>query len=557
MEGTVKEWTEKPDRSRVEVELGPIRIMQGDDGEVSWVLDSNGKLQKTTKKDEATRKRAEVDRRIAEYEYADPSSDIFAVTLEGREEVDGVACYEVLLTNSINVDRVTYFIGVDDFRLVKSVSIRDDESADVYYGDYREAEGIWVAFQEKEIHHQTGQPQEVAWTQYKSNPVLEEGVFDPPEEGAEDYEFTSGAAALDIPFRFVGNHLFIPVTVDGKERLWILDSGAGITVVERAFADEIGLETEGDIKGRGAGGAVNASFCTLPPYSLEGIRFHEQTVAVIDMSDLVRRIGLDVAGILGYDFLSRFVTKVDYANERVSFYDPDSFRYTGNGNDLDVHISQGVFEVSATLDGDHEGMWLFDLGAGTTHLDGIYARREGYAEMDGVLGMGHGAGNEYMLKAVRCDSVRFAGYTVYEPIISFHYGGTGTVFTSDRIGVLGNSLFRHFVLYLDYANERLIIEKGEKFNQPWPRDGSGLQIAWNIAGDEIEVVYVSPGTPAEDAGFRKGDLLQEINGTGVEELNGVIAVREILKGDPGTRCEFVVERAGRERTFGFELADLY
>ncbi len=557
MEGTVKEWGEKPDRSRVEVELGPIRIIQGDDGEVSWVLDSNGKLQRTTKKDEAARKRAEVDRRFAEYEHADPNSDVFTVTLQGREEVEGTDCYVLLVTNNINVDRTTWFIDAEDFRLVKSAHIRDEESADIFYGDYREVDGIEVAFRQTEVPHQTGQPQKVVWAKYESNPVIEAGRFEPPEEGARDFEFASGNAALDIPFRFIGNHLYIPVTVNGKERLWILDSGAGMTVVEKAFADEIGLETEGDLKGRGAGGVVGTSFATLPPYTVRGIRFQGQTVAVIEMAELVRRLGLDDAGILGYDFLSRFVTKVDFANERVSFYDPDSFRYSGEGHDLDIHIGQGVFEAAATLDGEHSGVWLFDLGAGTTHLDGAYARRERYAEKDGVLGVGHGAGNEYMLKSVRCDSIRFAGHTVYKPIVSFHHGGTGTVFTSDRIGVLGNSLFRHFVLYLDYAHERVIVEKGEKFNHPWPRDGSGLSIARSAAGSAVDVLYVSPGTPAEEAGFQRADQIRSVDGVEVKDLGGVVALREMLKGEPGTRYEFVVERDGLEMPLDLELADLY
>jgi hypothetical protein len=558
MQGTVKEWIQKPDRHRVEVDLGPIRIVQGDNGEISWQVDSNGKLQKTTKKDEATRKRAEVDRLIAEYEYADRNSDVFTVSLEGTEKVEGTDCYVVVVSNSINVDRLTHFIRVEDFRLEKSVAIRDQESADTYYGDYREVGGIWVAFRLKEVPHLTGQPQEVTWSHYESNPGLDAAaLFDPPEEGGKDYEFTSGGAAQDIPFRFIGSHLYIPVTVNDKERLWILDTGAGMTVVDQAFADEMGMELEGDIKGSGAGGTVKASFSTLPPFSLEGIRFQEQTVAVIDMGDLIRRLGVDIAGILGYDFLSRFVTRVDFANERVSFYDPNSFEYTGDGRDLDVHISESLMESSATLDGDHEGTWLLDLGAGTTHLDGIYARREGYAGEDGVQGMGHGAGNEYLLKSVKCDSLRFAGFTVYEPIVSFHYGGTDTVFTSDRIGVLGNSLFRNFVLYLDYGNERLIVEKGEKFNQPWPIDRSGLTVGWNAAKDGIEVAYVSPGTPAEKVGFEKGDLLRSVNDVAVESLDGVIGVREMLKEAAGTRYEVILERDGQEKQISLELAELY
>jgi hypothetical protein len=173
MQGTIKEWIQKPDRSRIEVDLGPIRIMQGDNGEISWQVDSNGKLQKTTKKDEATRNRTEVDRRIAEYEYADRNSDVFRVSLEGTEKVEGIDCYVVVVTNSINVDRLTHFIHTEGFRLEKSITIRDQESADIYYGDYREVDGISVAFQMKEVPHLTRQPQEVTWSHYESNPDLD------------------------------------------------------------------------------------------------------------------------------------------------------------------------------------------------------------------------------------------------------------------------------------------------------------------------------------------------------------------------------------------------
>lgn len=42
--------------------------------------------------------------------------------------------------------------------------------------------------------------------------------------------------------------------MNGDERLWILDTGAGISVVDNAMAEELGLETEGDLKAVGAGG---------------------------------------------------------------------------------------------------------------------------------------------------------------------------------------------------------------------------------------------------------------------------------------------------------------
>jgi hypothetical protein len=554
MNGTVKTWTLKPGRNRIEIALGPLNIIQGDNGEHEWILDQNGKLQVITNPDDATAKRRRVRRLIEKYAFIKKESEVFAVNLEGNGSVDGKDCYVVRISNNINYDSYTTYLNTKTFMQEKAVFIEDNLSRDVYYGDYREIDGLLIPFWTKEVLHRGGQTQETKFTRYLSNPEINPGLFEPPEHGDKDYQFTEGDCAEDIPFEFIGNHLFIMVTVGGLERLWVLDTGAGMSVLNMAFAKELGLELEGELKGQGAGGTVHASLTTLPPYSLKGIQFKEQMVAVIDMEELVRRIGLDIVGILGFDFLSRFVTKVDYSNELVSFYEPGKFEYTGHGQVLDIHISHSQFGVQATLDGTHTGNWLFDLGAGTTHLDGRYARREGYADQAGVLGMGHGAGNEYQLKQVECDSMQFAGFTVHEPEISFSYGGTDTTFTADRIGVLGNSLFRNFVLYCDYANERLIVEEGDKFNKPWPRDNSGLQIAWSYDHD-VEVTYVSPDTPGEKAGFLKGDLLKSINGIDVDLLDGIIAIRKLLKADPGVVYEFVIERSGKKK-LKLMLADL-
>ncbi|MFH1314224.1 MAG: aspartyl protease family protein [Candidatus Eisenbacteria bacterium] len=557
MQGPIKAWTAKPDRSRAEVVIGPISITQGETGDLSWILDTNGKVQVITKEDEATQKRKEVARRMADYEHADPGSDVFTAAFEGTETVDETDCYVVKVTNSINTDHFTYYIGKNDFLLKKRIAIQAEKSGDSYYGDYREVSGLLVPFYTREIPHQTGQAQEITIVNYESNPELDPAIFNPPEQGGKDFEFTAGDAAENIPVEFIGNHLFIPVTVNGKEDLWVLDTGAGMSVITTGFAEELGLDLEGNLKGVGAGGTVDASFAQLPPYQVSGISFKGQTVAVIDMSELMRRLGIDVPGILGYDFLSRFVTKVDYANELVSFYDPGTFDYTGDGQELDVHRKESVFETSATLDGEHSGTWLFDLGAGMTHLDGAYALREGYTEKRGILAKGHGAGNEMLLKAIKSDKIELAGFTITEPHISFSYGGTDTVLAADKIGILGNTLFRNFVLYVDYANERVIVEKGERFNEPWPEDHSGLSFGWTVDWDAMEVLYVSPDTPADQAGFEDGDILLSVDGESVDDLGGVIGLRELLKQEPGTVLEIAVRRDGKERKLSLTLADLF
>jgi outer membrane lipoprotein-sorting protein len=556
MQGIVKIWAQKPGKSRIETSLGPLNIIQGDNGKNAWVQDQNGKVQVTTHPDEATEKRRQVRKLIDEYAYADRGSSVFTVSLQGIELVEAESCYVIKVANKINSDSHTYYIDIHTFYPIMERIIEDIESRDIFYADYRQVDGLLIPFMVREIRHQTGQSQEIRLTDYKSNPETDPSVFEPPSQGSKDYQFENGDRAENVPFRFIGDHIYIPVNTDGKERLWILDTGASMSVLNKAFADELGLAVEGQLAGMDASGVVDVGFTTLPPYSVAGIQFKKQTVGVIDMSELIRRLGPDVAGILGFDFLSRFVTKVDFADELLSFYDPETFEYAGNGHVVDMHVRNGVFTTEATLDGRYPGIWLFDLGAGSTQLDGRFALREGFAGRMGVLREGHGAGNEYQLKSIKADSIQFAGFTIYRPEINFPYGGTDTAFAADQTGILGNSLFRHFVLYCDYSGERLILEKGERFNKDWPEDNSGLQIAWS-RDHKVEVWYVSPGTPAEKAGFRQGDLLRSVNGIDVNLLDGIVAIREMLKGSPGTTFEFVSDRAGKDMNLRLKLARLY
>jgi hypothetical protein len=556
LEGTIKVWAQKPDLNRTEVDLVVLRMIQGDNGKVKWTLDSNNKLQQITNLDQSAIKRKEVKRRMAEYEYADAHSEVFVVTFEGIQKVEDKECYVIKISNNINKDVYTSYINVNNMLLEKSVSIEDENSNDAFYGDYREVEGLMKAFWTKQIHHLTGQEEKITITEYNSNPEIDSALFDPPEETTKDYKFVQGNSAENIPFRFVGNHLYIPVTVGCKERLWLLDTGAGMSVISEEFANSLGLELQGDLKGAGGGGTVDIKLTTLPPFSLQGIQFQEQTVAVINMKKLNQRLGIEIVGILGYDFLSRFVTEIDYANEFVSFYDPDAFEYTGNGYKLAGHIENNIFRVEATLDDEHSGTWLFDIGASTCFLDGVYALREGFTERKGVEGMGQGAAHTFTTKSVKCKNIEFAGFKVDNPVVSFSYGGTDTVFTADEIGVLGNSLFRNFVIYCDYAREQLIVEKGDNFNTEFPEDKAGLTFIRSENG-EFEVFFVTQGTPADKAGFRQGDTVKSINGIHVQYIGNLSAIRKMLKEEPGTEYTFVVNRNGKEKRLNLKLADLY
>lgn len=69
----------------------------------------------------------------------------------------------------------------------------------------------------------------------------------------------------------------------------------------------------------------------------------------------------------------------------------------------------------------------------------------------------------------------------------------------------------------------------------------------------IEITRVAPGSPAEEAGLREGDLFRAIDGEKVESVEAVID--RVGDAEPGDELTFTIEREGRERDIEVELGE--
>ncbi|HVP58328.1 MAG TPA: aspartyl protease family protein, partial [bacterium] len=472
LQGTVKEWDAFPIKKRQEVDLKMFKQTSGDNGTYSWVVDQNGKLQ--VQKDDITLKKRQVEELMANYEHLNRDSKYFAVTLQGIEKVGSADCYVVKITNTINDDVRLEYINTASFMPEQSVLTTGGMETYTTFEDWRDVGGLKVPFKQTTEIKPIEQTQTVAVTKYESNLEIDPTIFEPPGKDVKDFVFAKGTSAEDIPFQYIGEHLFIDVTVNCDKRQWVLDTGAAASVVDSAYAASLGLETSGTFKAVGAGKTVEAAFVKLPGFSVDGIQFGEQKAASINVAGLLKRGGLDASGILGYDFLSRFVTKIDYAARRISFYDPDVFEYHGTGKVIDAALHDNFFIVPMSVAGKYSGTWSLDLGASGTSFFYTYAEKAGLHQLKGMDGLAGGAGGFFSVRALKFPSVEIGGFTLGEQIISVPLEKTGALGAGEVTGNLGNDILRHFVVYLDYKRQQVILEKGSDFDKVFPNSKTGL-----------------------------------------------------------------------------------
>lgn len=556
LHGTIKRWEEHPLRERVELDFAVFKRTSGDNGQFSWVIDPNGKLQ--IQKDETTIQRRSIKYMKEMYFHMDRNSNIFALIIEDIKKLGTVDCYVIKTINNINKDITLDYYNTSSYLLEKTIRTQPEMETHTVLSDYRNVDGIKRPFRQETEILQLGQKQIMLINKSESNIEIETSLFDPPEQDIKDFQFVNGESSEDIPFQLIEDLIFIPVTIYGKEKLWLIDSGAEMSVIDLDYANEIGLQSLGYSKIKGAGNTAEISIVKIPDYHVPGIKFNEQINATANIHELFHKlIGLDVIGILGYDFLSRFVTKIDYADKSISFYQPEKYEYKGNGKLIDAPLKGRLFSIEMKVDDKYSGRWILDIGSGGTYFNYPFAYENNMFNISGIDGISFGLGGEFNQRTVCFNAIELAGLIVQKPLITIPLEkGVGTLNRQELIGVVGNTFSRHFVIYLDYKHQQVIFEKGRDFDRRFPVDKSGLQVILS-ENEEIEVYFVALKTAAEVSGFKKGDIIKSVNNIGIDYFGGINAFRELMQKESGTEYKFLVLRNDKEKELELKLQDLY
>ena len=553
LKGTFTHRERRPQQFRTEEDYGIISQIEGDSGEYSWFFDTNGQLQIV--RDQDTIKRRQIALLLDRYEHLNRHSPYFTLAFAGVTTVRERSCYEVVLSNTINTDITHFYFDTETLLMVHSRHKQPDMEVESNYDDFRTVDGIVVAYHHHSTFHPWEKTEEV-WTEsYAANVPLTEELFLPPPRH-KGFRIDGGADRGTVPFQLIENLIYLQVDIGDDRRTWVLDSGASMSVIDHDYAAGLQLTAEGSIKGYGFGELFELSFVKIPEYRVGPIHFDGQKLYV-SKGLAAKSYEPTMVGILGYDFLSRFVVELDYDLSQATFHDPETFHYRGSSTPIDAPLKYRTFALPVTVDDRYRSHWTIDLGSYHSSIHYPFAERHGILEKPGVDIVSQGMTSLSRERNILFDCLQVGDFRLDRPLVAVPLEkGVGATALGEVGGNLGNSTLSHFRIFLDYPRQQVIFERGATFNDETPHDRSGLIIGRGD-GEQPILSLVADGSPGARAGLFSGDYLVEFAGEAIGPGAPIVPIRERLRGPAGSSIELKVKRGEELLSATLTLEELY
>ena len=330
---------------------------------------------------------------------------------------------------------------------------------------------------------------------------------------------------------------------------FILDTGSGGISLDSSTVDHLGIKTEmSDRTIRGIAGIRQVRFTYnnrlhLPGLTLDSLNFH-----INDYDVLTSAYGEKIDGIIGYSFLSRYLVAINYDSLKFSVYTKGRYKYPKGGY-LFKPVLVNIPVINGEIKDKREviNRFYFDTGAGMCILlsadfvnDSSFLRTKRKWFKTQAEGLGGKADMKMgVVKQVKVGPFKFNKVPAY--VFEDDYNVTSYPYLG---GLIGNDLLRRFNVVLNYDKREIHMVPNTHFRDNFDYSYTGLGMYF--VDKAITVVDVMPGSPAEAAGFKPGDVVISIN----NNFSGNIQQYKMMLQNSGETLRFVLMRQD-------ELVELY
>lgn len=347
------------------------------------------------------------------------------------------------------------------------------------------------------------------------------------------FQFETKRKRLLIPVKQVKNLLIIPIYINQKGPFnFILDSGVGIAVItDSKLIDSVHIENVRSvaITGFGAGKDLSAYIAPQVEFSLIPTVKANIPTAILksDALDLSGFTGMPIHGLIGYEFFSSFLVRINYSSGSVIVYPKDTHYIMKKGYRIPITVEENkpylTTELSLKPGTKTKVKLIIDTGAGhplSMETNKGIPFEVPQKKIHANLGVGlSGKIDGYI---ARVSALRIGKFVLKDVLTSFpDYDHVGAKIRSfNRNGNIGNGVLKKFDIVFDYNRESLYIRPNGNYKEPFEHDMSGLEFI--SAGEnykQIIITRVEPGSAGAEAGLQEGDEILSINLKSVADMS--------------------------------------
>jgi len=361
-----------------------------------------------------------------------------------------------------------------------------------------------------------------------------------------------------VPFEVVGTYIIVKVRVNQSAPLrFILDSGLSSTLItELSSEDSLTLNyTENtQLNGLGIGKKLNALTSTGNTLQIGKFNLLNQTIYVPkeDVFNLSKHTGSKINGILGSEFFQGHVVKIDYTNQRISFYQSKFFNAPEDYKPVNISLegqkmfmSLPIVETDGTI---REVKMLIDTGAELAAWFRAYGNLPVQIPDKRIRGyIGQGLNGEIKGYLGRMPEITFGDFALRNLVVSFPDSMSimDAIPKSGREGTIGSQILSRFNYIVDVSASKIYIKPNYNFDKPGSYNIAGIElIQLDINFPIPEVLWIWENSPAQLAGIQIGDIILEINGQKCMDVN-INTIKKIFETNTSRPLRLLLSREGK------------
>jgi predicted aspartyl protease len=267
-----------------------------------------------------------------------------------------------------------------------------------------------------------------------------------------------------VKFRLAGGAqplILLPVHVnDAGPFEFILDTGAGTSLLTPELAKQLGVKILGSKEGHSAGGKIAVSLAKADSLAVGDAKFGDVDLGIVDLGNVGKTIGAKIDGDLGYNFLKHFRVTIDYRDCEIRFDDPKRIEAFGRSPKAEVPIrlaspAKPLILVDVQANGRGPFQFAIDTGTSTTAVTPELAKELG---VEGPpVGPVTTGGAHVDVRAGNIESFQVGGAKIdnMAVVVADFFEMLSNAVGAKLDGIVGYNFLRNYKVVIDYPGELL------------------------------------------------------------------------------------------------------